>query len=67
VSGAVAQLKLDAAIDAALDALEQGAEEGVELDPLQTIFTRLRERGQELDLAGAPPLVRMLLEGALGE
>ncbi len=57
------QAELDTAIDSTLDVLERAGVAGVELDPLATIIARLRERGAELDLAGMPPLMRMVLEG----
>jgi hypothetical protein len=64
VAGAAEQL--DAAIDLVLDALEQGQREGVDLNPLESIIRRLHARGEQLDLAGLPPIVQMLVAG-MGE
>lgn len=63
--GTSLQSRLDELIDGTLDLLERAAAEQVELDPLATILDRLRARGGEIDLAGAPPVMRMLLSGML--
>lgn len=57
------QQALETAVDATIDALENAAAAGIELDPLQTILGRMKERGQALNLDDAPPLLRMLLSG----
>ncbi len=59
-----AQAQLDIAIDMVLDTLLTNPD--ADLDPLATILERMKARGEELDLSGAPPLVQMLLSGALG-
>lgn len=59
------QAELDAAIDSVLTVLEKAGATGTELDPLATIVGRLRERGTELDMSSAPPLMRMLLDGMM--
>lgn len=59
------QARLDAQIDGVLDILGEAEADGVELDPLQTILARMRERGAEIDLAGLPPMARMLLDGII--
>lgn len=64
-ASAAFQSELDTLIDGVLELLERSAAAGVELDPLATILARLQARGAELDLAGLPPLVRMILEGAV--
>jgi hypothetical protein len=57
------QGRLDEAVDKVLDALQAAEEEGVELDPLQTIFARMKARGAELDVSGLPPVAQMFLSG----
>lgn len=58
------QEQLDVAIDRVLDILF-AADGHAELDPLATILDRMRVRGAELDMSQLPPLMQMLLSGAL--
>lgn len=57
------QARLDRVVDDVLDLLGEAAAEGVELDPLQTIMSRLAARGQALDTSEMPPLMQMILGG----
>ena len=59
------QQRMNLAIDNVLDTLDDAATDGVEIDPLATILDRVRARGAEIDLASAPPMMRMLLGGML--
>lgn len=53
-------------VDGILDLLEEASKAGVELDPLAVILERLQARGETIDLADAPPVMRMLLGGMAG-
>lgn len=57
------QAQLDDAIDRVLDVLFSAGD--AELDPLTTIISRMKARGEELDFSTAPPLIQMLLGGML--
>lgn len=57
------QAQLDDAIDRVLDVLFAAGD--TELDPLTTIISRMKARGEELDFSTAPPLIQMLLGGML--
>jgi hypothetical protein len=57
------QQELDGAIDRILDLLERAAAEGVDVNPLETIVSRLAARGQSMDMSQAPPMLRMVFSG----